>query len=398
MYDVAVIGAGPGGSTTARYIAKQGFNVSLIDKDRFPRDKPCGGGFSTKLVEEFPYLKKSEKGFLKGVCHVGVLHSPNLKTVMRGRVDMAVALRTDFDNTLLESALDAGASLILGNRVKSISISNDFTTVSLDNGRDVSARVIVGADGVTSMVARATGLNTKWSSADVTACRVAEVPVDPATVEDLYTADREYHFFANLGGLPGYGWIFPKFETINVGLGIVANHAKGLPERFHSFAKFLMKQGLLNEDADLSNAKGALLPTGGTISKFYAKRCLLVGDSAGMVNPITGGGISYAMTAGRLAAYVLGKCLDDAVVDEDILSAYQKLWMQLFGNEIKSQLLVQKIFTGSFTSALFEIGSRDIVLQEAVSKMMSEASQEKKDITNLLGRFLYVCLREALSR
>ncbi|MFX1332549.1 MAG: NAD(P)/FAD-dependent oxidoreductase, partial [Promethearchaeota archaeon] len=267
MYDVTVIGAGPGGSTAARYLAKQGFDVCLIDKDRFPRDKPCGGGFSTQLVEEFPYLKKREEEFLKGVCHVGVLHSPNRRTVMRARVDMAVALRTDLDNAMFETALDAGTSSITGQRVKSISISNNFAKVSLDNGKEISTRVIVGADGVTSMVARSTGLNTKWSSKDVTACRVAEVPVNPATIEELYTADREYHFFANLGGVPGYGWIFPKFETINVGLGIVADHAKGLLRHFRSFTKFLMKKGYLIEDADLRNAKGALLPTGGTISK-----------------------------------------------------------------------------------------------------------------------------------
>jgi geranylgeranyl reductase family protein len=398
VYDVTVIGAGPGGSTAARYLAKQGFDVCLIDKDRFPRDKPCGGGFSTQLVEEFPYLKKREKEFLKGVCHIGVLHSPNRKRVMRSRVDMAVALRTEFDNALYETALDAGTSSITGHRVKSISISNNLATVSLDNGRDISTKVIVGADGVTSMVARSTGLNIKWSSEDVTACRVAEVPVNPNTVEELYTADREYHFFANLGGLPGYGWVFPKFETINVGLGIVADHAKGLPKRFRSFTKFLMKKGYLNEDADLRNAKGALLPTGGTISKLFAKRCLLVGDSAGMVNPITGGGIAYAMKAGKLAAVVLGKCLDDDMLDEANLSTYQMLWMQLFGNEIESQLLVQRIFTSSFASVLFEIGSRDIVLQETVSEIMSEASQGKNDVTKVLGRFLYVCLREALSR
>jgi geranylgeranyl reductase family protein len=398
VYDVTVIGAGPGGSTAARYLAKQGFDVCLIDKDGFPRNKPCGGGFSIQLVEEFPYLKKREKEFLKGVCHVGVLHSPNRKRVMRSRVDMAVALRADFDNALYETALDAGTSSITGHRAKSISISNNFATVSLDNGRDISTKVIVGADGVTSMVARSTGLNTKWSSEDITACRVAEVPVNPNTVEEIYTADREYHFFANLGGLPGYGWVFPKFETINVGLGIVADHAKGLPRHFRSFTKLLMKKGYLNEDANLRNAKGALLPTGGTIPRFHAKRCLLVGDSAGMVNPITGGGIAYAMKAGKLAAVVLGKCLDDDMLDEATLSTYQLLWMQLFGNEIKSQLLVQRIFTGSFASLLFEIGSRDIVLQETVSEMMSEASQGKNDVTKLLGRFLYVCLREALSR
>ncbi|MHA2005600.1 MAG: NAD(P)/FAD-dependent oxidoreductase [Candidatus Thorarchaeota archaeon] len=158
-----------------------------------------------------------------------------------------------------------------------------------------------------------------------------------------------------------------------------------------------MKHGYLGKEADLSAAKGALLPTGGTISRSFSNRCLLVGDSAGMVNPITGGGIAYAMEAGRLAASVLGKCLSEGAVDETALSAYQRRWMRIFGKEIKSQLLVQKIFTGLFASTLFEIGARDTSLQEMVSEMMSEASQGKNDVTKLLGRFFYVCLREAMT-
>jgi flavin-dependent dehydrogenase len=138
-----------------------------------------------------------------------------------------------------------------------------------------------------------------------------------------------------------------------------------------------MKHGYLGKEADMSAAKGALLPTGGTISRSFSNRCLLVGDSAGMVNPITGGGIAYAMEAGRLAASVLGKCLSEGAVDETALSAYQRRWMRIFG--------------------LFEIGARDTSLQEMVSEMMSEASQGKNDVTKLLGRFFYVCLREAMT-
>ena len=397
MFDVAVIGAGPGGSTTARYLAKLGFDVCLIDKDRFPRDKPCGGGFSIHLVDDFPYLKKRENDFLKGICRVGVLHSPNRKTVMRGRVDMAVALRTDFDNVLFESAIDAGATSLTGHRAKSIEISSNGAEVSLRDGSSVTAKILVGADGVTSMVARSTGLNTRWRSSDVTACRVAEIPTKPSFVEDVYTADREYHFFANLGGMPGYGWIFPKLDTINIGLGIVGNHAKGLPMHFNTFVRLLAKTGYLGKEVNLGAAKGALLPIGGTISKSYSNRCMLVGDSAGMVNPITGGGIAYAMNAGRLAARVLGNRIENDAFDEIGLSVYQKIWMKQFGNEIRSQLLVQKIFTGPFASALFEIGARDSSLQNIVSELMSEASQGKNDVTKILGRFLYVCLREAVS-
>ena len=68
MFDIAVIGAGPGGATASRYLAKKGLTVCLIDKDQFPRDKPCGGGFSENLIDEFPYLRRRTKDFLKGIA------------------------------------------------------------------------------------------------------------------------------------------------------------------------------------------------------------------------------------------------------------------------------------------------------------------------------------------
>jgi geranylgeranyl reductase family protein len=397
VYDVAVIGAGPGGSTAARYLANQGYEVCLIDKDHFPRDKPCGGGFAPSLVDEFPYLKKRQGDFLKGICRVGVLHSSNQKTVLRGRADMVVALRTDFDNALFESALDSGVTAKTGLRAKSLTIAADSAKVELSKGQFVAARIIVGADGATSMVARRTHLNISWPSSSVTACRVVEIPAKPGDVIDRYSDDLEYHFFANLGGLPGYGWIFPKLETINVGLGIVGKFAQGLPRYFNIFIKMLMKRGYIKRSANLKGAKGALVPTGGTIRKSYAHRCLLVGDAAGMVNPITGGGIAHAMVAGRIAAAVIGGNLESDTLKEENLKSYQQIWMNQFGKEIKSQLLIQRIFTGAFANTLFEIGARDSVLQATVSSIMSEASQSKNDVYRLLGRFFFVCLREAFT-
>jgi len=395
MHDVAVIGAGPAGATAARYLAKSGYDVYLIDKDQFPRDKPCGGGFSPDLIDNFSYLKSRISKFLKGVCRIGVLHSPNRRTVLKGRADMAVTLRTDFDNVLYEAAVDVGTRTTTA-RAKSVSMAQDSVVVNLSQGESVVARVLVGADGVTSMAARTVGLNRKWPSGAVTACRVVEIPATETFIDDVYTSEREYHFFANLGGLPGYGWIFPKSETINVGLGIVGEHSKGLPGRFKQFIKLLKRTGKLKDDADLSGTKGALIPTGGPIKETTAHRCVLVGDSAGMVNPLTGGGIAYAMTAAQMAAAALRDCLDEDKLDSKNLIRYQKLWMSSFGHEFRPLLLAQRVFVGPFTSALFEIGSRDPVLQETVSSMMSEGSQGRSGVSKLLGRFLFVCLKEAL--
>ncbi|MFW9799867.1 MAG: geranylgeranyl reductase family protein [Candidatus Thorarchaeota archaeon] len=396
MYDVAVVGAGPAGATTARYLAMTGLNVCMIDKDQFPRDKACGGGFSLSLVDDFPYLKNRQSEFLKGVCRVGVLHSPNMKRTLKGRVDMAVALRTDFDNVLFELAEEAGAKPLVGKRVKSVTFSEDNVEVAITGGQFLSARVVVGADGVTSIVAREAGLNKKWRSGSITACRVAEIPATEKQIVDSYTEDHEYHFFANVGGLPGYGWVFPKKETINVGLGIVDKHSAGLPKRFQLFIQMLKRNGKLGSDVDLSATRGALIPTGGPLKYTTGNRCVLVGDSAGMVNPLTGGGIAYAMNAGRIAAATLKECIENDSLDEENLKAYHNGWKSDFGHEFRPQLMAQRFFTGSFASALFEIGSRDTHLQETVTSIMSEGSGGRIGFLRLLGRFLFVCVREAL--
>ena len=255
--------------------------------------------------------------------------------------------------------------------------------------------MLIGADGPTSMVARETSLHKRWSPTQITPCRVAEIPAKESDILNRYTSDLEYHFFANLGGMPGYGWIFPKRETINVGLGVVGKHSEGLPRRFNAFVSYLKKMDLLPADSDLTGAKGALVPTGGPIKRTISNRCLLIGDSAGMVSPLTGGGIAYAMEAGRIAAKVICDATEEGDVSEAGLQQYQRIWMSQFGHELSSQLLVQRIFTGSFTDMLFEIGRRDTEIQTMVSEAMAESSEGNINVAKLLARTLLVCLKGA---
>ena len=386
MYDVVVIGAGPAGSTAARYLCKSGLKVCLIDKDQFPRDKPCGGGFSQELIDDFPYLRRRTDDFLKGVAKVGILHSPNRRIELRGRVDMAVTLRTDFDNVLLESAVEEGAEPMLGNRVTTIQSHKDNYEATLKGGQSIKASIVVGADGVSSMTARETGLNTRWPSSKITACRVAEVPAKYEEIIKTYDEDLHYHFFANLEGLPGYGWIFPKQETINIGLGIVGTHAKGLPRIFDSFVHYLKKKNLLKKNSNLSGAKGALIPTGGLLDCSYLDRCLLAGDSAGMVSPLTGGGIAYAMKAARFASIAILKALEQDTFAPQILQEYEQLW----------QLIAQRLLTSPFTNLLFEIGKRDTELQAIVSDGMAESSDAGINVKRLALRAFLVCIKSAL--
>ncbi|RDE17213.1 MAG: hypothetical protein C4K48_00345 [Candidatus Thorarchaeota archaeon] len=395
MFDVAVIGAGPAGSTASRYLAKQGLKVCIIDKDTFPRNKPCGGGFAQGLLDDFPYLKKRADEFLKGIARLGILHSPNLHIALSGKVEMAMTLRTDFDNVLLESALEQGAASYIGSRARHITIRPGSSKVELANGNSIKSCMIVGADGVSSIVARESGLQRSWPKSKITACRVAEVPAKQDEIIDRYTEDLQYHFYASFGGLPGYGWIFPKRETINVGLGIVGAHARGLPTIFETFVRYLKSENLLARDADLSSVRGALVPTGGPAKKTVSDGCLIVGDAAGMVDPLTGGGIAYAMRAGRHASRAIATAFDNGLEHETLLK-YEQSWKNDFGKDFKGHLLAQKVITSPFTDLFFEIGRRDELIQKMVSESMDNSSKSKIDTRNLVLRTLLVCLRGAL--
>jgi geranylgeranyl reductase family protein len=395
MHDVIVIGAGPGGATVSHYLANLGLEVLMVDKDLFPRDKPCGGGFSQSIIDEFSYLKPRAHDFLKGIARVGVIHSPNRQIALEGSVDMAVTLRTDFDNVIYEEAVSMGVEPLVGTRAKKVAIRNDHITIDLAGGKSVQGKVVIGADGVTSMVARETYLNRRWPSSSVTACRVCEVPASGEDILSRYTEDLKYHFFTNLGGQPGYGWIFPKQETINVGLGIVGTHAAGLPSMFEAFVRFLERNSLLPERPDLRTARGALVPTAGPIKQTVTDRCILLGDSAGHVSPLTGGGISYAMRAARYAAHVIADALENDKTDVHTFGRYQRLWKSDFGDDFRNQLIAQKIFTSPFTDLLFQIGSKDKGIQDMVSESMAESSDGEIDVMQLTLRTLKVCIREA---
>ncbi len=395
MFDVAVIGAGPAGSTASRYLAKQGLKVCIIDKDTFPRSKPCGGGFAQALLDDFPYVKKRANEFLKGIARLGILHSPNRHIALSGKVEMALTLRTDFDNVLFESALEQGAVPYVGSRAKHITINSGSSQVELADGNSIKACMIVGADGVSSMVARESGLLRRWPKSKITACRVAEVPARQDEIIDRYTEDLHYHFFASFGGLPGYGWIFPKHETINIGLGIVGVHARGLPRVFEAFVRYLKSENLLMENADLSSVRGALVPTGGPAKETISRGCLIAGDAAGMVDPLTGGGIAYAMRAGRHASKAIATAFENGLEHETLVQ-YEQSWKNDFGKYFKDHLLAQKVITSPFTDLFFEIGRRDELIQKMVSESMDNSSESRIDTRDLALRILLVCLRGAL--
>ncbi len=343
MYDVAIAGAGPAGATASKILAEKGFQVALIDKQKFPRDKPCGGGLSLKIFERFPYLKKNTTFDKFPIFDFVLFLEKEEKLTHEEKSPLGFTIRREeFDNYLFLRTKDAG-TVYFEKRVKDIRITSDFVEVFLRDQNSIKAKMLIGADGVNSIVANKTGLNPKWNPDRVALLIVKEFFVGKDLISNSIGPKTFFYWLFNK--IRGYGWVFPKKEHVNVGLGEMLSTTRNLKRSFFEYVDFLKKSGIIPKDLDPRGYKAALVPIRGPLSKVYADRVLLAGDAAGFVYPFSGEGIYFAMVSGEIAADVLITALETDNFSEKILSRYQKLCKKDFGEEMKFGKLLQDRYT-----------------------------------------------------
>jgi geranylgeranyl reductase family protein len=304
-FDVLVVGAGPAGSIAALVLARGGARVALVDKAAFPRDKACGDLVGPRGVQLLSDLDLP----VPGAIPVGdmIVVGPTGRRVrlpcFPGRTypDHALAVpRTSFDAMLREAAVAAGAVSFVGQAVDPLRGPNGIDGFALASGARLRAGTIIGADGATSRVADAAGLvdhrRVMWGFAIRT---YLDQTVDlPAII--LWEPSR-------WRALPGYGWLFPSPDgRANVGLGVgtLADRTKGSQavRRLPEFLAHLHHLDLLRPGPRSSARLGGWLKMGMIGTTPTAGRVLLVGDAAGLVNPLQGEGIAQAMRSGHAAA------------------------------------------------------------------------------------------------
>lgn len=316
--DVVVVGAGPGGSTTARYLADRGLSVALLEKSSFPRDKVCGDGLTPRAVKALIRLgidTSEEAGWVrnKGLRVYGgrtepfELPWPELAEFPPYGL---VRARAQFDKILADHAVAGGARLFERTTVTAPIVdpaTDRITGVTTKDGRRFTAPVVVAADGNSSRLAIAMGLEKRNDRPMGVAVRTYFT--SPRTDDDYMESWLELWDGkpgeSNL--MPGYGWVFGMGDgTVNVGLGTVhpTAAATGLNYR-DMFAKWLANTppewGFTPEN-QVGPVLGAALPMSFNRQPAYTRGLLLVGDAGGMVSPFNGEGISYAMEAGEMAA------------------------------------------------------------------------------------------------
>ncbi len=293
VWDVVVVGAGPAGSSAAHAAAAHGRRVLLLDKAEHPRYKTCGGGIIGPSRDSLP--RDFKIPFQDRVHAVTfALNGRYTRTRRSRRMLFGLVNRGEFDLRLVEAAQQAGAVLVTGVTVTGIEQQGGedrrTVAVTLADGRSVQARAVVGADGSASRIGRHVGVTFDQIDLGLE----AEIPVPEDVVREW--AGRIH---LDWGPLPGsYGWVFPKTDSGTLTVGVIS--ARGDGERTKQYlADYIRRLGLSGFTPSVES--GHLTRCRTEDSPLSRGRVLVAGDAAGLLEPWTREGISYALRSGRLA-------------------------------------------------------------------------------------------------
>ena len=318
-YDVIVVGAGPGGAAAAYFLSKNGANVLLLDKAKFPRDKTCGDALSPRaliVIRKMGVLREVED---RGYVTDSILFiAPNSKKVATSLSPVnsvprkiVIIRRYILDHILCRTAIKQGAELHEG--IKVLNIENDEAGVSVtgkSNGRNVKyfGRAVIIATGASTNLLLKTGIIKKQPEV-MFATR--------GYYENIDLLDKEIQFIYSDISLPGYGWIFPTSDnSANIGAGFFkSRNRRNSPNTSMGVFTQLINSPRLRKLLATANRVGKIqgfpLRIDFPNSKTYAKNMIVVGEAAGLVNPLTGEGIDYSLESGQIAAEELTSSLSN---------------------------------------------------------------------------------------
>jgi geranylgeranyl reductase family protein len=294
-YDVAIIGAGPAGSTAAYRLAQQGARVALLDRAVFPRDKPCGGGLTLRGVHLLPVSVTPVVEHVVDTIELGLGHHRSRDI----RFESPIAYMTQrrrLDAYLVERAVGAGAELHEGCRVRSVSLEGARPVVRVDGG-SFTSECVLGADGANGVSARAMGLGASGMTA---------VALEGNVSYDVVRPDRfRGRVLLSMATVPGgYAWVFPKGDHVNVGVGGWLREGPRLREYL---AELCRAHGI--PYATVTDIRGHRLPMRRGWERLATERGLVMGDAAGLVDPLSGDGMFEAFLSAKLASEATGDVL-----------------------------------------------------------------------------------------
>jgi len=326
-HDVIVVGAGPAGATLAYELAKMGIGVLVLEKEKLPRYKCCAGGVTSKAAKLLNFdISEVAEDIIYEVSFTFNLGSPYLG--QHSQTLIYTVMRDVFDYFLVQRARQEGAALMDGQKVTQIQVSADGVEISsADNS--FRSRLVVGADGAYSLVARELGMERRI---EYVAGIESEVVVPEGELVKWKSRVQ-----IDLGYIPGgYAWVFPKRNHLSVGVGCLASKARYL-NRHHQ--KFL--NSLSIGSYTIARSSSHLIPTCTKGRLVWQDKALLLGDAAGLADPLTGEGIYNAILSAQLAAPVIENSLMSGKVG---LQDYQQIVESKIMPELRIARTLSKFF------------------------------------------------------
>lgn len=392
-YDLIIVGAGPAGSSAAYFNSQKGKRVLLIDKNQFPRDKICGDGVTGKslgILDEMGLSK--EVAGIKQISSNGVLIcSPNkndLRIDIQSPEDPFSAFSIDryiFDEMLFNKAKNSVISnngSVIHEKVVDLILEKDRVVGVKTNNSEYIANLVIGAGGyncpVSKFVLERNNILKQDRNNYSSAIREYWEGIEGSR------GDFEIHFVEGI--LPGYFWIFPISETkFNIGVGMLLSDMDNQKVKLKKMLDYIVNESYLKERFKNANPientrKGWLLPLGSPRKgdfqprKNYFNGCLLIGDSASLVDPFTGEGIGNALVSGKLTS-------NYSFINEETGSEYQKELWELIGKELTNSYKLQKLLKRKWLVNWFiKKATKKPKLQEIITDMLH--NKETQDAFN----------------
>lgn len=366
---IIVVGAGPAGSSAAVGALRAGAEVMIVDrKTNVGVPVQCGEaiGKTGPGLAEIDVPTESIRASVRGFR----VYSPGLLAVDYAEEEPSgfIVDRRVFDKELFARATEAGAESLLGARMiditRSAGVINGLVVRHDGKRKTLKAKIIIGADGVNSQVVRLTGLRKSYKPTDIDSCFAYEM-----SNCDLEITDLMQFLLGSKVSPRGYIWIFPKGDgRANVGIGIGGDigpqTAKEYLDTFIKHHEVATKQ--LNNAKVIETRVGAL-PVCGPNKTNVVDGAILVGDAAGHVHPITGGGMGYAMVCGSIAGRVAAESAAKGQVGVSHLQVYEKEWRKLYGGEFDQALKLRELLLQTEDDTLDKLAG--IVTGESIVRM-----------------------------